>query len=108
MPFPAGGPSAESAPSPRLVHSALLIAQIFFGVGSVVGSLGLPSMNPLAFALYREITASVILLFAATSRLGRAGGPGDPKKPALEAFAWLAHRRSFIILGALIFGNQAG
>jgi uncharacterized membrane protein len=46
------------------VHAVLILVQTIFGVGSVVGGLGLPAFNPLVFALIREVCAGTILLVA--------------------------------------------
>lgn len=53
-----------SIPKPILVNGALVLVQTMFGVGSVVGALGLPAFNPLVFALIREVCAGFILLVA--------------------------------------------
>ena len=46
-------------------HGALSLANLFFGIGSVVGALGLPATHPLTFALAREWGAGFILLAVA-------------------------------------------
>jgi uncharacterized membrane protein len=51
-------------PKPFIVNGALLLVQTIFGVGSVVGALGLPAFNPLVFALIREVCAGMILFIA--------------------------------------------
>ena len=53
------------APSCWRVHGALVLAQAIFGGGSVVGKLGLPTVNPVLFALVRECIAGPILWAAA-------------------------------------------
>ena len=58
--------SSSSAPPKTVVHGSLVAVQCIFGAGGVVAALGLPSCNPFAFALYREIAAGAILLVAAT------------------------------------------
>jgi len=52
----------DDQPNQQVVHGALILAQLFFGVGSVVGALGLPATNPLVFALVRETVAGLLLL----------------------------------------------
>ena len=41
-------------PPAHRVHLALILTQCLFGVGSVVGRLGVASFNPMVFALIRE------------------------------------------------------
>ena len=79
------------------VHGALIVVQVFFGCGSVVGSLGLPSFNPMVFALIREVCAGALLVGAsvATSQLW----PWHMRRE---------HLPRFFLLGVMIFGNQAG
>lgn len=50
-------PSREvkTVPSLLLVHLAIITAQVSFGGGSVIGSLGMPETNPVLFALIREV-----------------------------------------------------
>lgn len=45
-----------TGPRPSLwaVHGALILAQVMFGGGAVVGRLGVESFNPLLFALIRD------------------------------------------------------
>jgi drug/metabolite transporter (DMT)-like permease len=76
------------------VHGALVLTQIIFGCGSVVGKLGVSKFNPVLFALIREGTAGPILL----------------------ALAFFIERRTikmadvpmFLIAGFCVFGNQFG
>lgn len=51
----------ERRPSPWAVHGALILAQVMFGGGSVVGKLGVEKFNPLLFALIRECVAGPLL-----------------------------------------------
>lgn len=45
------------------IHAALATANVMFGLGSIVGALGLaPATNPLAFTFVREVIAGVLLL----------------------------------------------
>eukprot|EP01084_Bolivina_argentea_P138325 243549_1 len=59
--------SDDSIESPSLlfIHGALILAQILFGGGAVVGELGLPDTNPVLFAFIRECIAGPILLLIA-------------------------------------------
>ena len=46
-------------------HSiGLIFGQICFGLGSVITALGLGTISPFVFALYREIAAGIILLIS--------------------------------------------
>lgn len=98
-------------PSEKTVHACLVLAQVFFGLGSVVGALGLPSMNPLAFALYREIAASIILLLGVAllrqESSAEAEGNEDTTKSSSKNIMPTGSRRRFVVLGACVFGNQA-
>ena len=55
----------HSPPAKSVVHGSLVTVQCIFGAGGVIAALGLPSCNPFAFALYREISAGSILIIAA-------------------------------------------
>mmetsp|Transcript_18599 Transcript_18599/g.26178 ORF Transcript_18599/g.26178 Transcript_18599/m.26178 type:complete len:90 (-) Transcript_18599:955-1224(-) len=44
-----------------MVHTALVLAQVIFGGGSVVGKLGIDKFNPISFAFIREGSAGPIL-----------------------------------------------
>ena len=157
---PSSQPQHEHQPSkhhhhePWRVSAALILAQIFFGVGAVVGALGLPATHPLVFALCREFWAGLILLGISVCYLKQQqyqqDNKGEGRRPAaktttrsttttnnflaLEAAAcskkdeselatptmaasspvlyaltaWRHHVRSFALLGAVVFGNQAG
>lgn len=73
-------PAAKQQQKMRM-HGALILANIFFGAGAVLGALGLPAAHPLVFALLREIGAGWILLLLSlylyrqptTSSTGDAG-----------------------------------
>lgn len=82
------------APHPALVHGALITTQVLFGAGSVVGALGLPSFNPLLFALIREGTAGPLLMAAAAA--------WAPTRVGDVLHEW----RDFLWLGFFIFSNQ--
>lgn len=102
-------------------HGALILANIFFGVGAVLGALGLPATHPLVFALLREIGAGAILLGVSSCWYRRPIGSAvrdsandnddDDEKPASLTYAWRAwrvHWKHFALLGLVVFGNQAG
>ena len=91
------GEKLEVIASPRSVHTALIAVQIFFGCGSVIGALGLPAFNPLVFALIREVCAGALLVTASVVTTGL--WPWDVRRE---------HVGRFVLLGMMIFGNQAG
>ena len=76
------------------VHGALIATQVMFGTGGVIGALGLPTFNPLLFALIREGCAGPILLCAALA--------WTPTRFVDVLREW----REFAFLGLFIFGNQ--
>lgn len=76
------------------VHGALVLTQVMFGAGGVIGKLGLPATNPLLFALLREGCAGPILLAAAHV--------WTPTRVGDVVREW----REFALLGLFIFGNQ--
>ena len=86
---------SRGRPSLWAVHGALILAQIMFGGGSVVGKLGVESFNPLLFALIRECIAGPLLLLMALSHDGKLR-PKQGKDWGLV-----------IIMGLCIFTNQA-
>lgn len=49
----------DKRPSVFRIHAALIMGQILFGGGSVVGKLGVEAFNPLIFALIREVNCRV-------------------------------------------------
>eukprot|EP01062_Namystynia_karyoxenos_P039372 TRINITY_DN28630_c0_g1_i1.p1 TRINITY_DN28630_c0_g1~~TRINITY_DN28630_c0_g1_i1.p1 ORF type:complete len:497 (+),score=104.60 TRINITY_DN28630_c0_g1_i1:60-1493(+) len=53
-------------PPTALVHVALLVTQLSFGGGSVVGKFGVHGTNPVLFALIREGIAGPLLCIAGT------------------------------------------
>mmetsp|Transcript_41490 Transcript_41490/g.66710 ORF Transcript_41490/g.66710 Transcript_41490/m.66710 type:complete len:330 (-) Transcript_41490:621-1610(-) len=85
-------PSIRNSPSPLLVHGALILAQIIFGSGSVVGKLGIDKFNPVLFALIRDGAAAPILVTMALVMDGNM-----PKK---------IHFPRFLVTGLFIFLSQ--
>eukprot|EP00040_Diaphanoeca_grandis_P024143 m.132423 g.132423 ORF g.132423 m.132423 type:complete len:380 (-) comp29605_c0_seq1:321-1460(-) len=49
---------------------AQVVANSCFGIGSVVGKIGLPNMNPILFATVRELGAAIILCIVAYRSYG--------------------------------------
>ena len=90
----------------RLIHGALILIQLLFGVGAVVGALGMPDTNPIAFTLYREILAGFILLLFSTYQ--NSHSEQDDAKDKAGIWGWVRNYNSFAVLGLVIFGNQAG
>ena len=123
------GPVVASIPKRQKIHVALILANVFFGAGAVLGALGLPATHPLVFALLREIGAGVILL-TLSMYLYRQPPTGlvpgslrsDTLLPVLGSCktnplvtmlpyalrAWTVHWKRFALLGLAVFGNQAG
>jgi drug/metabolite transporter (DMT)-like permease len=93
--------------SPILVHVALILGQVFFGMGSVIVALGLPACNPFAFALYREVVAGAILLALsscqASSFANIVANATDSPTVKIKPNDY----PRFVLLGLAIFGNQA-
>jgi drug/metabolite transporter (DMT)-like permease len=67
-------------------------------------------MNPLAFALYREIAASILLflgVFLQQKQHEQNSKNNNNHHNESHNRSFTSHIKRFIILGALIFGNQA-
>ena len=99
--------SGQTGSDTRSHCSALLVANALFGAGSVIGSIGLPSMNPLLFAALRETSAMLILACVAwhverrqpkvdVEGDGPSGGGEEPPRPPYLYF----------ILGLCVFLDQ--
>ena len=84
------------------VPGALLLANALFGAGSVVGSIGLPSMNPLVFASLREASATLILGCVAlvVERRDATRKPQDAPPPVAP------RRYLYASLGVCVFLDQ--
>lgn len=80
-------------------HVALAVANAIFGVGNIVSKLGLHHVNPLMFALIREVISGPLLLLL--SLIARRWQPDDRTAPEL------IHLRQFIIIGISLFGSNA-
>jgi drug/metabolite transporter (DMT)-like permease len=85
-------------------HVALITANGFFGLGAVVGALGLPATHPLMFAFVREVAAGILLLLLAVYAYGTV----QPMSLRQALCGWRVHWKHFGILGLFVFGNQAG
>ena len=101
-------------PGQPVIHTALILANAIFGLGSIIGALGLPATNPLAFTFVREIVAGFLLL-TLSSVVGqrqktRDHGDDDDelvKKDNYYLVPQRAHVLSFMLLGFFLFVNQA-
>ena len=78
-----------------MVHGALILTQVMFGGGSVVGKLGVSSFNPMLFALIREAVAGIILFCWALYVDGT-----QHLKSKMDVLL-------FFLCGLFIFSNQA-
>lgn len=87
-------PQCSRAPSLWLVHGALILVQVIFGGGSVVGKLGVEKFNPMLFALIREGVSGPTLLALALWRDGTL-------VPLRKDWALI------LIMGLCVFSNQA-
>lgn len=97
----------KSKPKPLLVNSCLILAQIIFGLGTVIAALGLPACYPFSFALYRELCAGFLLLCAAA--FWSSSSPGQQEQPTSLFFKPILESPfRFALLGLTIYGNQAG
>ncbi|CAB9508325.1 EamA-like transporter family [Seminavis robusta] len=81
------------------IHAALILANAIFGLGSIVGALGISQdTNPLSFTFVREICSGGIL-WALSALCSNSNQKTLPE---------LSQLRSFWKLGFLLFLNQAG
>lgn len=90
-------PQCAQRPSPWLIHGALILAQVMFGGGSVVGKLGVEKFNPLLFALIREAVAGPLLLILAWWRDGCLTPRKDWALVCVMGFCVYANQACFII-----------
>jgi len=86
------GKPVEQHPPVWMVHAALVLAQVIFGGGSVVGKLGIDKFNPILFAFIREGSAGPILCIFAYLK--------DRVLPNPKHIWW------FFWTGLFIFSNQ--
>ena len=82
----------ERGVSMAMVHTALVVTQLIFGGGSVVGKLGVAKFNPILFAFIREGCAGPILCCIAYAK--------DRILPKAEHLWW------FVVTGFFIYANQ--
>ena len=98
------------SPERYLVHLALISAEVFFGLGGVVGALSLPATHPLKFALHRELWAGLVLLGISAYFQGKkdARSKDDAKPPLTTTSSNTTQWRRFVLLGFILFGIQSG
>jgi len=86
----------DVVPSMWRVHGALILTQMIFGGGAVVGKFGIANFNPAVFALIRECISGPLLLLLAfiTEKSNFCISWKD--------LPW------FLISGFCLFGNQIG
>jgi drug/metabolite transporter (DMT)-like permease len=119
MPMPEAMDRIALIPKHQKMHWALILANVFFGVGAVVGALGLPATHPLVFALVRELGAGLILLSismyfyrqpvgSTTDRRADDDHRSEPMMLPYALRAWTDQWKRFALLGLVVFGNQAG
>ena len=101
-----------NAISVYMVHGALILASAIFGLGSVVGALGLKGTNPLIFSFAREIISG-ILLFVLSATVVAAGQTTSATEPHNNTINLLLpqtriHFFFFCRLGVLLFATQFG
>ncbi len=84
------------------LHGSLILANVFFGTGAVLGALGLPATHPLVFALLRQLGAGILLLTISVLFYG-----SSDKSSKTILWGWLEHWKVFLVLGLTVFGNQA-
>lgn len=85
------------------VHVALLVVQANFSVGAIVAAVGMPSLNPLLFALVRESAAGVILYCVGLWQTGMT----RPRRWArfVAVGTCVAGTQLFAIVGLKLSGN---
>ena len=97
-----------------LQHAALVSANLFFGIGAVIGALGLPATHPLVFAWVREMGAGLILL-AISARLYPNDDSSSPAEVSPSSMtipyvlrAWKAHWKPLAWLGWVVWVLEVG
>ena len=92
---------------PLLVHAALILANSIFGLGSIIGALGLPETNPLAFTAIREIVAGHLLLFLSYYVGVKSRQHSQSSYEEYLLIVKKEHLKPFFILALLLFMNQS-
>lgn len=98
MATPSEAPEA-GAPHWALVHAALISVQLIFGIGAVIGKLGVARFNPILFVGIRDGVGGPLLALTAALLYFVVGGPTPvPKR---------AHLPRFAIAGFCLYCSQA-
>lgn len=97
---------AAPPPGPRRVVPVLFGANCLFGAGAVVGSIGLPSMNPFLFALIRESSATLLLGAALLASEGVRPPPKAAAAPAPGRRWRVSSVHLYWKLGVCVFLDQ--
>ena len=63
--------TTDVLPSKVVVEATLILVQVLFGLGSVLGKLGVDAFNPVLFALVREASAGPLLMCLALFEVRR-------------------------------------
>lgn len=78
--------SSSEGPSPRRVHSALLIVSVLFGVNYVVAKYALREISPLALVFVRTSGTTILLFIAYALMSPRASRPAFTRREYGELF----------------------
>jgi len=118
-------------PSVYVVEGTLILVQVLFGIGSIVGKLGIKTFNPVLFALIREGTAGPILLLLSFVKIAslrrkkrqndrdlggalanliesKIDGEGEDREHIVPFVPYRRDFFSFLVCGFFIFANQLG
>lgn len=103
---------------------ALILGNSFWGIGAVVGALGLATTHPVAFLMIRQLLAGLLLLAGASSfAISSPTTVGDDaaaktskpiqhlrRKLNLDSFRlhFKQHWKIFASVGLTLFGSQFG
>ena len=103
-------------PKQVFVHAALTLANAMFGLGSIIGAIGLPATNPLAFTTIREVISGVLLLILSIVSVTKPNPVQDTNNisddnhhnynPYIFPRSW-QHFQKFCKLGFFLFVTQA-
>eukprot|EP00929_Paragymnodinium_shiwhaense_P053619 TRINITY_DN26851_c0_g1_i2.p1 TRINITY_DN26851_c0_g1~~TRINITY_DN26851_c0_g1_i2.p1 ORF type:complete len:367 (-),score=33.83 TRINITY_DN26851_c0_g1_i2:169-1269(-) len=104
-----GGEAGQKRPPSWVtVHCAIALSQVIFGIGSVVGQLGVASFNPLLFALIREASAGCLLLLLAWQQTARVPNLRSDGLLFLGASFSLLANQLCMIIGVKLAGGVIG
>lgn len=89
-----------------LSHVALLLANVIFGTGHVVSKVGLANVNPVVFALVREVISCPLL--AVLSCISESGERPDEKLTESLTSRIKLLRYRLLFTGAALYGSNFG